>query len=300
MILRLVSLFIAISFAFSCEEKTPVELPPPQMPEEVVPNNPSEPGSGIEISVMSFNVRYPASSDEGEKAWTYRLKGVKAMLQAKNPDLIGVQECYPSQRDDILAAFKQYKYYGVLRSNGKDEDGKSETTTIFYNSEKFELVEKGTFWLSETPNTPSTGWDATIKRTTTWVLLKEKTSGKHFYYFNTHLDHAGVQAQVNGAKLIRTKMLDMNKSKLPVILTGDMNVAQASTACKEFDMNNARKDAEKTDNLATCHGYGSKNQQIDHIFYEGFNAKSYQTVIGPWDGITYISDHHPVMAVLEF
>ena len=301
--IKLFSLVAAAFLALSCDEKPTIDVPAPEMPKPVEPNKPSEEGgSGIEISVMSFNVRYPASSDTDEKAWSYRLNGVKAMLTEKDPDLIGVQECYPRQRIDIINLFPQYEFYGVLRSDGTvgTEKSASETTTIFYKKDKFELVDKGTFWLSETPDKASTGWDATIKRTTTWVLLKEKTSGNKFYFFNTHLDHKGVQAQNEGAKLIRARMESMNKAGLPVLLTGDMNVEQNNNVLLNFKMDNIRKTAPVTDTKVTCHGYGSKSQRIDHIFYEGFIPHKFETINQTWEGMKYISDHNPVMAVVEF
>lgn len=300
-ILRLFTVISAMFLALSCEEKVTDELPAPELPPVVEPNKPSDgTASGVEITVMSFNVRYPASSDTDEKAWSYRLTGVKAMLDAKKPDIIGTQECYPSQRKDMLDYLKGYSYYGVLRSNGIDQDGKAETTSVIYNAEKFELLDKGTFWLSETPSTPSAGWDATIKRSTTWLLLKEKKSEYKFYFVNTHLDHQGIQAQTEGVKLIRRKIDEMNKSGLPVVVTGDMNVEQSSNILLGFKMDNIRKTAPVTDTKVTCHGYGSKSQRIDHIFYEGFIPKKFETVVGPWAGMTYISDHNPVLAVVEF
>ena len=303
-LLKIIPLLAVALFAFSCGEKpdaTDDSHPQSQNPSTQEPENPTPPVTteSIEAKVVSLNVRYPADSDTGEQAWDFRFPGICAMIEEVAPDIIGTQECYPSQREEILAAFPKYKAYGVRRSDGIDAIGKSETTSIIYDEERLEIVDKGTFWLSETPDVPSTGWDATIKRTTTWILFKEKESGKCFYHYNTHLDHAGVEAQKQGAKLIRMKMTAQNTDKLPVILSGDMNVSQGSEACKNFEMNSVRADAPKTDKYPTCHGYGSKTQQIDHIFYENCTAVEFKTLRGPWAGLTYISDHHPVMAVVK-
>lgn len=301
---KIIPLLAVSLFAFSCEEKQDAtdDTPPQyQNPSTEKPDNPTPPVTAepIEVRVVSFNVRYPADSDTGEQAWDFRFPGICSMIKEVAPDIIGTQECYPSQREEILAAFPKYKAYGVRRSDGIDAIGKSETTSIIYDDERLEIVDKGTFWLSETPDIPSTGWDATIKRTTTWILFKEKESGKCFYHYNTHLDHAGVEAQKQGAKLIRQKMTAKNTDKLPVLLSGDMNVSQGSEACKNFEMRSVRADAPKTDKYPTCHGYGSKTQQIDHIFYENCTAVEFKTLRGPWAGLTYISDHHPVMAVVK-
>lgn len=117
-----------------------------------------------------------------------------------------------------------------------------------------------------------------------------------FYHFNTHLDHAKEEAQTGGASLIRERMNTLNKEGYPVILTGDMNVVQNSPVCALFEMQNSRIEAWESDSNVTCHGYGSKTQVIDHIFFEGLEAWMFQTVRGPWATYQYISDHNPVMA----
>ena len=152
-------------FAFSCGEKpdaTDDSPPQSQNPSTQEPENPTPPVTTepIEVKVVSFNVRYPADSDTGEQAWDFRFPGICAMIEEVAPDIIGTQECYPSQREEILAAFPKYKAYGVRRSDGIDAIGKSETTSIIYDEERLEIVDKGTFWLSETPDVPSTGWES--------------------------------------------------------------------------------------------------------------------------------------------
>jgi endonuclease/exonuclease/phosphatase family metal-dependent hydrolase len=252
---------------------------------------------------MSFNVNNSLSESTGwvdtdPKRWTVRKHAVKNMLATEKPAVVGGQEVTSVQLNDI-AGFG-YGAYGVGRTDGGTTTDSGEMMGIFYDESQVSLVDKGTFWLSKTPDMASTGWDATIKRTTTWVLLKEKTSGNQFYFFNTHLDHAGVEAQNEGAKLIRARMESMNKAGLPVLLTGDMNVEQSSNVLLNFKMDNIRKTAPVTDTKVTCHGYGSKSQRIDHIFYEGFIPHKFETINQTWAGMKYISDHNPVMAVVEF
>ena len=253
----------------------------------------------IKITAMSFNIKYPSSDDTNEKAWDNRKVGVIAMLMAKEPDIVGLQECYIKQRTFIVENLPHYDCYGLVRNNGKNE-GSGETMSILWNKEKLEKVECGTFWLSETPDEPSKGWGAANYRDCTWILFKHKETGKMFYHFNTHLDHAVAAAQTGGAKLIRERMNTINTAGYPVILTGDMNVAQNSSVCALFEMKNSRVEAGETDSGVTCHGYGSKTQVIDHIFFEGLEAWLFQTVKGPWAGYTYISDHNPVMAQFRY
>lgn len=298
--LKIFSLLAALAVIISCGKQEPdYSQWYDTDDDDTQTETPGETGEAeFELSVMSFNVRYPASSDTGDKAWKNRKKGVYAMLQDKKPMLIGVQECYISQRTDIVNNVEGYAYYGVGRTDGKES---GETTSILYNKSMFSLIEQGTFWLTEKDiNTPNTGWDANIKRTTTWVKLEMKSSKQQFFFVNTHLDHQGAQAKSEGLKLIQKRIDELNPAGLPVVLTGDFNEEQTSAIFNALTLDNARKKAKLTDNFATSNGWGSKNQQIDHIFYKNLEILSYETIRDRWEGYTYISDHYPVMATFNF
>ena len=259
----------------------------------------------VKVTAMSFNIKYPASDDLNEKAWDNRKVGVVEMLKTKKPDLVGLQECYISQRSYIIENLPHYDCYGLVKTSGKDS-GSGETMSILWNKDKFEKLECGTFWLTEKDiTTPNKGWGAANTRNCTWILFKDKETGKKFYHFNTHLDHQVEAAQRGGATLIREQMKAMNTEKLPVILTGDMNVEDKKSEDNFlfglFEMKNARKESGSDDYGVTCHGYSStKTQVIDYIFYEGMEPWYFQTIKGPWAGFTYISDHNPVMSELRF
>lgn len=298
-IFKAFSIFAAAVCMISCGSKEePVKDPVDDGKEETQKPEDKPAPKKFNIKVMSFNIKYPDPQETGEKHWDNRKDAIVTMLKTKKADIVGFQECYISQRNYLLSQLPNYDAYGLVRNNGK-ETGSGETMSIIWNKDKLEKVECGTFWLSETPDTPSKGWGAGNYRDCTWILFKEKASGRMFYHFNTHLDHAVAKAQTEGAKLIRSRMNTINKDGLPMILTGDMNVAQDSPVCASFQMDNVRKSTEDTDGDVTCHGYGSKTQVIDHIFSHGFTAWYFQTVKGPWNGLTYISDHNPVMAELE-
>jgi endonuclease/exonuclease/phosphatase family metal-dependent hydrolase len=117
---------------------------------------------------------------------------------------------------------------------------------------------------------------------------------------NTHLDHAGATAKAEGIKLIQKRIDELNTGGLPVVLTGDFNEEQVSAIFNALTLENARKKAPLTDNFATSNGWGSKNQQIDHIFYGNLEVLSYETIRDRWEGYTYISDHNPVMAEFRY
>ena len=176
---------------------------------------------------------------------------------------------------------------------------------IFYNKKAIKLIKWGTFWLSETPEKPSMGWDAACFRSATWALMKDKASGRKFYYVNTHLDHVGWEARKNGLKLIVDRIAEINPENYPMILTGDFNMRIDRP---EFDdlkniMQNAREVAVKTDHHATFNDWGKapEDEIIDYIWFKGFSScTEYQTITKPYMERTYVSDHYPIKATLIF
>ena len=253
------------------------------------------------LKVMSYNVRF-GTADDGENSWQFRCPATIAMLDNQKPDIFGVQEALSFQLKYITANCKQYKCVGVGREDGKAE---GEFMSIFWNKKRIKLLKWGTFWLSETPEVPSMGWDAHCKRTATWALMKDKRSGKKFYYVNTHLDHRGVEAQKKGLKLIVDRIDEINPEGYPMVLTGDFNVTPDNTVLSELDlvMDSARKVAKKTDNCLTFNGWGKTTREriIDYIYIKGFSAcKEYQTVVEKYSGCEYVSDHYPIVATLLF
>ena len=167
------------------------------------------------LSVMSFNVRYGTAKD-GDHVWDNRKDAACAMIVDQHPAVFGVQEALDFQ----LAYFQEhcpgYKYVGVGREDGIS---KGEHMAVFYDTERIELKEWGTYWLSETPFQPSLGWDAQCRRTATWTLLVDKATDRPFYFVNTHLDHAGKEARRNGLLLLVERICAMNPDGWPMILT---------------------------------------------------------------------------------
>jgi endonuclease/exonuclease/phosphatase family metal-dependent hydrolase len=175
--------------------------------------------------------------------------------------------------------------------------------SIFWNKETVEMVEWGTYWLSETPEEPSYGWDAACKRTATWALMKDKRNGKSFFFVNTHLDHRGALAQKNGLQLLVDRIAAMNPNSYPMVLTGDFNIYPDSPCLVDLDkvMTSARKIAAKTDNLDTFNGWGNGKGVIDYIYVAGFSSVSeYRTVTEQFSQKPYISDHYPILSVLNY
>ena len=251
------------------------------------------------LKVMSYNIRL-GSANDGTNSWGLRYPATAEMIEDQMPDIFGVQEALASQIRFIEDNFVNYKSVGVGREDGK-KDG--EHMSIFWNKKTVSLLKWGTFWLSETPEVPSMGWDAACKRTATWALMKCKKTGKKFYYVNTHLDHKGAEAQKNGLKLIVDRIDDINPEGYPMILTGDFNITPDSPNLVELDskMQSVRKVAEKTDNHDTFNGWGKGSGVIDYIYASGFSAyPEYQTVTKRYADRKFVSDHYPICAILVF
>ena len=251
------------------------------------------------LKVMSYNIRL-GSANDGTNSWALRYPATAEMIEDQMPDIFGVQEALASQIRFIEDNFVDYKSVGVGREDGK-KDG--EHMSIFWNKKTVSLLKWGTFWLSETPEKPSMGWDAACKRTATWALMKCKKTGKKFYYVNTHLDHKGAEAQKNGLKLIVDRIDDINPEGYPMILTGDFNITPDNPNLVELDskMHSVRKIAEKTDNHDTFNGWGKGKGVIDYIYASGFTAyPEYQTVTKKYADRKFVSDHYPICAILVF
>ena len=252
-----------------------------------------------EVKVISYNIRVINSKD-GENEWKYRAAASDAMIKDYAPDIFGLQEAMPGHLEYLNKALPKYASVGVGREDGVS---KGEHMSIYYNTKTIRLEKWGTYWLSETPDVPSKGWDAACKRTATWALLTVKSTGKQFYYVNTHLDHRGAVAQQKGLDLIVSRIAEMNPEGLPMILTGAFNVETDSPVLAELNtrMLDARKTAEKTDSRATFNGWGSRAIVIDFIYYSGFSScPEYETIVRQYEGVPYISDHYPIMARLKF
>jgi endonuclease/exonuclease/phosphatase family metal-dependent hydrolase len=252
---------------------------------------------------MSYNVRYDTPKD-GENAWDLRKHATIEMLNDVKPDVFGVQEALPNQIAYISQETPVYKNVGVGRDDGIS---KGEHMAVFWNTEIIEMIEWGTYWLSETPDVPSYGWDADCRRTATWALMKDKRNGRHFYFVNTHLDHKGVEARKNGLQMVLDRIAAMNPDSYPLVLTGDFNVTPDDECLVGLDkrMDSARKIAKVTDNMSTYHGWGSKAPEdgfvIDYIYVSGFaSVPEFHTNCKEYAGKKFISDHYPLVSVLEY
>lgn len=257
-----------------------------------------------EIKIMSFNVRTECNEADPTNNWSNRKDACVALIKDQMPSVIGFQEAdFTNQWSYIKDQLsKDYAGYGVNRDNGK-ESGSGETMGILYNKSTVEKLDGGTFWLSETPNTPSKGFGASYCRNATWGLFKHKSSGTTFYYINTHLDHQVKEAQIEGMKLI-SKHFEEHKESYPVFLTGDLNIIAENVALDAIEgyMYNTREVAPEnfTDKDNTYNGYGVNKQHIiDHIYCSNYlKVVEYHTIDENY-GVPFVSDHYPVYAIIK-
>ncbi len=253
------------------------------------------------IRVISFNIRYDNPGD-GDNQWSKRSDAAISFLNYENADFIGMQEVLKHQLDNVQDGLDGYQWIGVGRDDGKL---KGEFSPLFYNSNKWELVKSGTFWLSESPDKPSKSWDAALPRICTWGNFKHKGNGKSVWVFNTHYDHRGEEARKN-ASLVIQKMIGKLAGDQRVILTGDFNATEATQEISSITASGlqdsfviARKNYGE---VGTFNGFDSSKvpeNRIDYVFVNRyFDVSRYTTDSRIIDG-RFLSDHFPIIVELK-
>lgn len=284
--------------------------------------------SAQSLRVASYNLRYDNPGDSLNN-WKYREETVTNLIKFHDFDIFGTQEGLRHQLEQLKEDLPGYDFIGVGRDDGKEA---GEHSAIFYNTEKFELEDKGNFWLSEDTTRPNKGWDAVLPRICSWGKFKVKETGFEFYFFNVHFDHVGTEARKESAKLIMRKMKEFDDT-VPAILTGDFNVDQNSESYKVLNESDKLTDAFEKAALhygaqGTYNGFkpdSRSDSRIDHIFItddfrvekhgvltdsyktdekelqELVNTGNYPKEISLYATQTRLpSDHYPVLVVLHY
>jgi endonuclease/exonuclease/phosphatase family metal-dependent hydrolase len=251
-----------------------------------------------QLKVMTYNIRLDVASD-GENAWPFRKDFFASQIQFYEPDILGVQEVLPHQVHDLEQLLTQYNHVGI----GREGFGKGESSNIFFKKEKLEVIETNTFWLSETPEKISMGWDAACNRVCTYSLFKDLIHNRFFWVFNTHLDHIGKEARTKGIELICSKINELNSQNFPVILMGDFNLEPHEKPIqwlKTIMDDTSEKAIEKPFGpIGTFNNFEfltPVTKRIDYIFISknrGLNVKKYAVLSDSKNG-RYPSDHLPV------
>ncbi len=255
------------------------------------------------LRVMSYNIRLDVESD-GENRWDLRKEKVAALMAYYEPDFIGTQEVQHHQLQYLLSALPAYRSIGVGRDDGKTG---GEYSCIFYNHQRVEPLRQSTFWLSETPDSVSRGWDAACHRVCTYGLFRIRATGQLIWVFNTHLDHLGTVARASSARLISEKIRQLNTRGYPVVLTGDFNARP-----EEEPVQLISKTLRNSRPRSVMPAYGPADTWnafrfdarpegcIDYIFISPGQWKvlKFATLTDSY-AQKYPSDHFPVMATLQ-
>lgn len=263
----------------------------------------SNPVSAQKLRLMTYNIRLDVPSD-GENAWPNRKDYWASQVTFYEPDIFGIQEALPHQVIDIQTLLPHYAFVGI----GRDGVGKGESSNIFYKKERFKVLQENTFWLSETPDKISIGWDAALNRICTYALFKDNKSKQSFWVFNTHLDHMGDLARTNAILLILSKIKTLNTQNYPVFFMGDFNSEPSEERIINLkkEMNDSRdlSKAKPFGPSGTFNGFQHQEavtKRIDYIFLSKnnpFTVEKY-AVLSDSKDLKYPSDHLPVYIELK-
>jgi len=252
---------------------------------------------------MTYNIRF-ATERDSLNAWRHRKAFLRNQIQFYAPDIIGTQEGLTHQLAYLDTGLVDYSYIGIGRDDGI---AKGEYTAIFYNTKKFEVLKQGTFWLSETPDTVSMGWDAVCNRTCTYLLLATKANQQKFWVLNTHFDHVGKVARQQSAQLMLDRIKAINPNNFPIVLMGDFNIEPTDPVYTQITQRlNDTKEVSQLPpfgNEGTFNGFNFHKpltRRIDYIFVDATQIKvlKYAT-LSDSKNCRYPSDHLPVFAEIE-
>jgi len=262
-----------------------------------------------DFKVATYNLRNENTYDVGN-LWKDRYQYVVKLINYHDFDFFGTQEVLPGQLKDLESSLPAYAYYG----EGRDGNGQGEHTAIFYKTNKYNLLSKGDFWLSATPDIPSKSWDAPCcNRICTWIELQEKSSGKKFFVFNAHYDYEKDYAREQSSLLVLKKIKEIAGDK-PVIYMGDLNGGIKDSWCKILQdskvLRNTYFDVEEPyANNASYNAFGrfdklgegdtkmiKEKRVIDHIFFsKHFTTNKWGLLTDTYDMGKFPSDHFPVL-----
>lgn len=257
------------------------------------------------IKVSAYNIRYNANADvKGGNGWDIRKKPVAELIEKHGFEIVGTQEGAKQQMSDLrtlLPAFEQVSYpYG-----GK---GDLHTAAILYKKDRFEVLDQGVFWLSETPDEPSMGWDATDRRICSWAKFKEKKSGKTFYFFNVHFYWRLEVAKRESGPLMVRKIKEI-AGDAPAVCVGDFNstsetsqiLAMKASMQDAYDATETTRKGIEDTNLGGGNFLGPAKGRIDYIFVsKNVRVKDYEVYSDRYNGDRYPSDHLPLASTIEF
>jgi len=266
-----------------------------------------ESGCDDPLIVVSYNIRVDVSSD-GENAWPFRADRVADLLRFHDAEIAGLQEAKRNQIQDLVERLPEYDWYGVGRDDGAEG---GEFVPIFYRRDKFQIIDRGVFWLSPTPDVAgSVGWDAALPRVTTWILA-EDAQGRRIYVYNTHFDHIGETARAESARLLRTRVASRGPDT-PVIVIGDFNSRPDTEPYRVMTQGAGDHPLLRDAATVVARPYGPDLSfssfevgaetpgRIDYVFVTSGVDVGRTGVLTDQTVGRYPSDHLPVLAALDF
>lgn len=224
-----------------------------------------------EIKVASYNIRQANAHDSiAGNGWGQRMPYLADLIRYNDFQIFGTQEGFSFMLDSLENHLPGYRYIGVGREDGRKA---GEYSAIFYQTDLFDLLDSGNFWLSENPERPGLGWDAVCVRVCTWGKFRHRPSGREFLFMNLHMDHVGKKARTEAAKLVKKRIGEI-AGNLPAIVTGDFNVDQTSPAYETMVSNGDMVDSYEIAEIrfapnGTFNSYetdGFSTSRIDHVF----------------------------------
>lgn len=249
--------------------------------------------------VMSYNIRCWTFLDIGKKSWFYRADLIIDNISAVEPDIIGFQEVTSGQYlylKDNLQGYSSVISY-------RDTTPWSEGCPIFFNTNRYELIETQTFWLSDTPDKISKGWDAADYRICSCVVLWDRQAEKKLAVFNTHLDHKSEEARVKGMEVIAERIIQLGD--IPTILLGDFNSTEDMDAYSYITniLSDTKYETEISVSGNTYHNWGKQLEggPIDYIMVSknNFSIVEYAIFSKSYKGV-FPSDHFPIYVKMKF
>ncbi|WDQ18139.1 endonuclease/exonuclease/phosphatase family protein [Rhodopirellula sp. P2] len=256
------------------------------------------------FTAMTYNIRYLNSHDRLD-LWSMRRS--KVIETIASSDVVGLQEVTVKQLHDVQEGTPEWTWYGVGRDDGKEG---GEFAPIGYRHDRFEALDRGTLWLSDTPAVVgSKGWDAALPRTMTWIVLRRKADRAEFLVINSHFDHRGSQAREESGRLVAEEV-DQRAESLPVIVMGDFNATSESAplkalqAGKRVPLLDARDmvEGKPTGPTGTWNGFKAiqPDRRIDHVLVSDRVAvQEYKTLDPRTEGGRFASDHLPIVIRVE-
>lgn len=175
------------------------------------------------IRMMSLNVLFNLPSAEEKNPlpyhWESRKSRVAQYLLFSNADIIGMQELYIDQIEDLFQTeiAKKYAYYGLGRDDGKMQ---GEIQAIFYNKNRFSLVESKTIYFFHPTNKTNSN---PYRNAFTYCQFKDICNGKKFIVINTHFSFYDIEYRYYEALSLQKFIQNLPKD-LPLIVMGDFNI----------------------------------------------------------------------------